>query len=316
MTRVAVLSISFSQNETLRREMLELYPDTKFNEDFIRFDEDGLMECLQGRDAVVCGLEPITARVLDALPELKIISRMGVGLDNIAPAALRERGVRLGWKGGVNRQSVAELTICFAIAGLRHVGPLNHAMRAGRKPRQKMGRHLGGRVFGIHGCGFIGKELVKLLQPFGCTILVHDMLDFPDFYAEYSVTPVSLDELHQRSDVLSLHLPLSRSPRGIYDSDMLSRLRSDCVLINTCRGGIVDEDALKDHLQRNSIAAACFDVFAIEPALDVDLLNAPNFLATPHIGGSADEARMTMGRAAIAGIADNFIPEPGRHPFD
>ena len=125
-----------------------------------------------------------------------------------------------------------------------------------------------------------------------------------------------MDDLVERSEVLSLHLPLNDTTRDLYTANILDRLRPDCVLINTCRGGIVDEKALKRRLQDGKIAAACFDAFAIEPPTDDAFLNAPNFVCTPHIGGSAEEAQLAMGRAAIAGLEDNFVPEPGCFPFD
>jgi phosphoglycerate dehydrogenase-like enzyme len=206
--------------------------------------------------------------------------------------------------------------IAFSVCALRHVGPLYAEMRAGTRPRHQMGRHLGGRVVGLHGCGHVGKEVVRLLQPWNCRIIACDIRDFGDFYGEYGVEKVSMDELVGRAEVLSLHLPLNETTRGLYSGDVLDAMRGDAVLINTCRGGIVDEVALKERLLDGRLAAACFDVFAIEPPVDDALLNAPNFLCTPHIGGSAEEARLEMGRAAIAGIEDNFVPAPGVHPFD
>lgn len=316
MTRVAVPSISFCQTETLRRELLERYPDTRFNDAQRRMSDDELVEFLSGRDAAIMGLENLTEAMLDRLPELRIISRMGVGLDNVDPALLRDRGIRMGWTGGTNRRSVAELMIAFSVCALRHVAPLNAEMRAGARPRQRMGRHLGGRVVGLHGCGHVGKEVVRLLKPWGCTILACDIRDYGEFYAEQGVEAVSMDDLLVRSEVLSLHLPLNDATRGLYGAATLDRMRPDAVLINTCRGGIVDETALKERLCDGRLAAACFDAFAVEPPTDDALLNAPNFLCTPHIGGSAEEARIAMGRAAIDGIEDNFLPAPGIHPFD
>lgn len=316
MTRVAVPSISFCQTEALRAELLARYPDARFNETQRRMSDDELVEFLSGCDVAIMGLENLTAAMLDRLPDLRIIARMGVGLDNVDPAMLRDRGIRIGWRGGVNKQSVSELTIAFSVCALRHVAPLYAEMRAGARPRQKMGRHLGGRVVGLHGCGNVGKEIVRLLEPWHCRILACDIQDYGDFYAAHGVEPVSMDELVARSEVLSLHLPLNDSTRGLYSADVLAAMRPDAVLINTCRGGIVDETALKACLYEGRIAAACFDVFALEPPADEALLNAPNFLCTPHIGGSAAEARIAMGLAAIDGIEDNFLPEPGVYPFD
>lgn len=315
MTRVAIPSISFCQTESLRRAVLEKYPDTRFNEEQRRMTDDELVVFLSDRDAAIMGLENLTAEMLDQLPDLKIISRMGVGLDNVDPAMLRDRGIRIGWTGGTNRRSVAELMIAFSVCALRHVGPLYAAMRDGDRPRHLMGRHLSGRIVGLHGCGNVGKDVVRLLQPWDCEILAHDIRDYADFYAEFGVTAVSMEELVERSEVLSLHIPLDDTTRGLYSGDVLDRMRDDAVLINTCRGGIIDEAALKARLLDGRLAAACIDAFAVEPPTDDELLNAPNFLCTPHIGGSAEEARLAMGKAAIDGIEDNFLPEPGVFPF-
>jgi phosphoglycerate dehydrogenase-like enzyme len=315
MTRVAIPSISFCQTETLRKAVLEKYPDTRFNEEQRRMTDDELVVFLSDRDAAIMGLENLTAEMLDQLPNLKIIARMGVGLDNVDPAMLRARGIRIGWTGGTNRRSVAELMIAFSISALRHVGPLYVAMRAGKRPRHQMGRELSGRVVGLHGCGNVGKDVVRLLQPWNCEILAHDIRDYAEFYSEFGVQAVSMEELVERSEVLSLHIPLDDTTRGLYSADVLDRMRDDSVLINTCRGGIVDEPALKERLLDGRLAAACVDAFAVEPPTDDELLNAPNFLCTPHIGGSSAEARLAMGRAAIDGIEDNFLPEPGVFPF-
>ena len=277
--------------------------------------DDELVVFLSDRDAAIMGLENLTADMLDQLPELKIISRMGVGLDNVDPGMLRDRGIRIGWTGGTNRRSVAELMIAFSICALRHVGPLYAAMRNGERPRHQMGRQLSGRVVGLHGCGNVGKDVVRLLQAWDCEILAHDLLDFPEFYDEFGVTPVSFEDLVTRSEVVSLHIPLDDTTRGLYSAGVLDLMRDDAVLINTCRGGIIDEYALKQRLMEGRLAAACIDAFAVEPPTDDELLNAPNFLCTPHIGGSAEEARLAMGRAAIDGIEDNFLPEPGVFPF-
>ena len=153
-----------------------------------------------------------------------------------------------------------------------------------------------------------GKDLVPLLQPFGCQVLVYDIRDYPDFYAAYGVEAVSLETLLARSDIVTLHVPLDDSTCGMLDAQRLAMLKSTAILINAARGGLVDEAALKQMLQRKCLAAAAFDVFSVEPPQDQELLALPNFLATPHIGGSAHEAILAMGRAAIDGLDYNQIP--------
>ncbi|HZF29582.1 MAG TPA: NAD(P)-dependent oxidoreductase [Gammaproteobacteria bacterium] len=315
---MAVPAISFAQHPGLVKLLLERYPGAKVNVEGVPYyrSEQETIDYLRGHDAAIVSFEPINERTLGALPELKVISKLGVGLDKIDPAALRAHGVRLGWTPGVNKRSVAELTLCLAIAALRHVVDLNAAMRRAERPLQRMGRHLSGRVVGVHGCGEIGKEFVRLLQPFECTVLACDTKDYSEFYARYGVTPVSFDELLARSEVLSIHLTVTKLTRGLYDAATLDKLRPDCVLINTARGRIVDETALKERLKARRIAAAAVDAFAVEPPTDDELLSLPNFIATPHLGASAEEARWRMGETAIDGLVDNFLPEPGIYPFE
>jgi D-3-phosphoglycerate dehydrogenase len=316
--RIAVPAISFGQHPTLVKLLRERYPDCKINTEGIPHyrSERDTIDYLRGYDAAIVSFEPINDRVLSALPELKVVAKLGVGLDKIDPAAMQRHGVRLGWTPGVNKRSVAELALCLAIAGLRHVVDLNAAMRRAERPLQRMGRQLTGRVVGIHGCGEIGKELVRLLAPFDCTVLACDIKDYRDFYSEHRVQVVGFEELLARSEVLSIHLTVTNSTRGLYDAPTLDKLRPDCVLINTARGRIIDEEALKERLKNGRIAAAAIDAFAVEPPTDDELLNLPNFIATPHIGAGSEEARLRMGTTAIEGLINNFIPQPGVFPFE
>ena len=305
--RVAVCSRSFSTHPVLRGELLARYPVVTFNDAGERLAGDRLVEFLKGHDKAIVALEAIDASVLAQLPQLKVISKYGVGLDKIDLAALAACGTRLGWTAGVNRRSVSELVISFAIAMLRQVPRAHQEVRAGGW-RQHVGGLLTGRTVGIIGCGYVGKDLALLLKAFECSILAHDILDFPDFYAAHGITPVSLDALLAQADVVTLHVPLDETTRGMLDARRLALLKPSAVLINAARGDLVDETALKEMLLRGRLAAAAFDVFAIEPPQDRELLSLPNFLATPHIGGSAEEAILAMGRAAIVGLDDNAIP--------
>jgi phosphoglycerate dehydrogenase-like enzyme len=316
--RVAVPAISFGQHPGLVELLRRRYPGSKINLEGIPYyrSERDTIEYLRGYDAAIVSFEPINDHVLDALPELKVVSKLGVGLDKIDAAAMNRHGVRLGWTPGVNKRSVAELALCMALAGLRHVVALNAAMRRGERPLQRMGRQLTGRVVGIHGCGEIGKEFIKLLQPFECTVLACDIVDYSEFYESHGVERVEIDELLARSEVLSIHLTVTDETRGLYGAATLDKLRRDCVLINTARGRIVDEGALKERLRDGRLAAAGFDAFADEPPDDDELLNLPNFIATPHIGAGSEEARWRMGETAVEGLTDNFLPEPGRYPFE
>lgn len=316
--RVAVPAISFCQQDNLVSRLLKLYPDSRVNVECIpRYhSEEDTIEYLRDCDAAIVSFERINDRVLSALPQLKVVSKLGVGLDKIDPAAMRKHGVRLGWTAGVNSRAVAELTLTILLAALRNVIPLNQAMRAGQRPLQRLGRQLSGRVVGIHGCGHIGQEVVKLLQPFNCEILACDIKDYAGFYQSHGVEPVGMDAMLQRSEIVSIHLPVTKKTLGLYSDEVLAKLREGAILINTARGRIVDEAALRERLKSGKIGAACFDVFALEPPDDDELLNLPNFISTPHIGASTEEARWQMGITAIDGLQDNFLPEPGVYPFE
>ena len=296
----------------LRERILAEYPAAKFNDDIRhRMTEDEVIAFLSDCDSAIMGGDVVNDRVLEALPHIRDIGIFGVGLNTVDLPACQRHGVRLGFTPGVNRLAVAELALCFMIAGLRWVAPLSLAMRNGERPRTRVGRSLSGRVVGLHGCGHIGKEVVRLLAPFGCTIIAHDIREYPEFYRAHDVTPVSLDELTERSEVLSLHIPRSRATENLYDTARLSRLRPDCVLVNTCRGGIVDEDALFERLDSGQLVAACFDVFTHEPPTDDRLLRHPNLLSTPHAGASTVEARIAMVEAALRGLRHGELVEPG-----
>jgi D-3-phosphoglycerate dehydrogenase len=309
MTKVAVASRSFSRHPILRAELLAHYPDVTFNDAGLSLSGDALVDFLQGHDKAITALERLDEGILSRLPDLKVVGKYGVGLDMIDLAALSRLGKRLGWTGGVNKRSVSELVISAAIALLRHV-PQGHALVRDGGWRQLMGRQLSQRTVGIVGCGHVGKDLAQLLRAFGCTVLAHDIKDSPDFYAANGVQSLPLDDLLRQADIVTLHLPLDSSTHGILNAGRLGLMKPDAILINMARGGLVDEAMLTRMLSDGRLAGAAFDVFAEEPPTNLDLLRLPNMLALPHIGGSAEEAVLAMGRAAIAGL------DAARDPLD
>lgn len=305
--RVAVTSRSFSKNPVLREELLSKYNNATFNDQGLKLQDESLVEFLKGHQKAITALERIDDSTLSQIPELKVISKYGVGLDMIDVPAMQKYSVKLGWTGGVNRRSVSELVISFAIALLRHVPESNREVLSGTWS-QHIGGHLSGRTVGIIGCGFVGKDLVKLLKPFDCPILVNDIKEYKDFYKQNNIKAVDKNTLLTNSDIVTLHVPLDESTRNILSKTDLSLMKHDAILINAARGGLVNENALKEMLKNGKLGGAALDVFSTEPPEDKELLGLPNFIVTPHIGGSAYEAIMAMGRAAIDGLDNNFIP--------
>jgi len=185
----------------------------------------------------------------------------------------------------------------------RSVVPLAHELAAGGW-RHPGGRQLSSSTVGVVGCGHVGQQVARLCRAFGATVLAHDVRAYDDFYRAASVTPVTLDALLQESDIVTIHVPLDASTRGLIDARAIALMKPDALLINTARGGIVDEPALKAALVERRLAGAACDVFAVEPPVDHELLLLPNFIGTPHIGGGTREAVLAMGRAAIEGLSN------------
>lgn len=305
--RVAVCSRSFSKNTTLRKELLNQYKNVTFNDKGLIMESKSLINFLQGHSKAIIAMERIHESIISSLPDLKVISKYGVGLDKIDLVSLRNHQIKLGWTQGVNKRSVSELTLTLIISLLRYVSYSNDQIKKSVW-RQNIGNNLTGKKVGIIGCGNIGKDLVKILEPFNCKVLVNDIVNYSDFYKQYNIIPVDIEKLLSESDIVTLHIPLDDKTNNLLNADRLSLMKSDAILINTARGGLVDETFLKKMLVNNNLRAAAFDVFAEEPPRDYQLINLPNFMCTSHIGGSSEEAILAMGRAAIKGLDNNIIP--------
>lgn len=192
--RVAVCSRSFSKNSTLRSELLERYSKVTFNDAGLQLVGEELVDFLKEHDKAIIGLEKITEDLLQQLPELKVIGKFGVGLDTLDLSAMEKFGIYLGWMPGTNKRSVSELVISNIIALLRHVPSVHQEVLTG-KWRQQMGGLLSGRTVGIIGCNNIGKDVITLLQPWGCKFLSYDLVDSPEFNSAHGVLAVGLEEL-------------------------------------------------------------------------------------------------------------------------
>jgi len=298
---VAVASRSFSKNRRLRDELAARYATIRWNSTDRVLEGGELADFLRGHERAITGLDRLDEHVFSAVPELRLVSKYGVGLDMIDLDAARRHRVSIRWTPGVNRQAVAELTIAFMLALSRRLVPLAVDMRDGGW-RQPGGRQISSAVVGVVGCGHVGQEVARLCRAFGANVIANDIRVYDEFYRAHAVTPVDLRTLLAQSDFVTLHVPLDASTRGLIGAPELASMKPTAFLINTARGGIVDEDALKTALSSAQIAGAALDVFVTEPPIDRELLQLANVLATPHIGGSTEEAMLAMGRAAIAGL--------------
>ncbi|WP_027388956.1 NAD(P)-dependent oxidoreductase [Chrysiogenes arsenatis] len=270
-----------------------------------RLPEKDIIAMLQHCDAAIVGLDKITPALLQQCPRVKVISKFGVGLDNIDVAACEQRGVRVLAAFGVNRRSVAELTLNFMLSLIRNCYRSATSLKAGQWVKNG-GRCLTEKKIGIIGVGNIGKEVIHLLQPFQCEILANDILDLDVYYAGVGAKSATKDEIFRSCDIITLHTPLTPQTQHMVTLDSLKRMKNDAFLINTARGGIVKTEDLKEALRQQLIAGAALDVFEVEPFYDDELLNTMNVLCTPHIGGNAQEAVFAMGESALNLLVNHY----------
>lgn len=303
--QLAVTSPSFSKNVMLQQEIYRYFSQATLNIAGIRLDKKNFVEFVGNADAIIVGLEEINEEVLNQLPNLKIIAKYGVGLNNIDLEACRKHNIRIGWTGGVNRLSVAEMTLGYMLMLCRNLYVTSNELKQGIWNKSG-GFQLSGKTVGIIGIGYIGKEVIRLLQPFGCTILVNDIINQSDYYNEYHLHEVSKEEIYARSDIVTIHTPLDKTTEGMIDRDVFMTMKPSAFVLNSARGGIINEHDLKWALQNHIIAGAAIDAYIEEPPSDTDLLSLPNLICTPHIGGNAQEAVEAMGLSAINHLREYF----------
>ena len=303
--KVVVTPPAFCKSEHLKSILSSLFPNTVYSEKNNYLSESELIGFLKDADAAIIGRDSITKATLEALPQLKIISKYGVGLDNLDISSIKEKGVELAVTAGTNKRSVAELTLSFML-GLCHrtfIGA--ERIKRGEWIREG-GHNLSGKTIGIIGCGNVGKEVVHLLKPFGCVILVCDIEDRSKFCSDQGVIESSIGSLIEKSDIVTLHVPLTDLTRNMIDETVLRKMTANAYLINTSRGEVVNSSALHKALVSGEISGAALDVFCSEPPDDMAFLELPNLMVTPHIGGNSVEAVEAMGQAAIDNLVEFF----------
>lgn len=242
-----------------------------------------VLPAVKRADIIVVGVERISREVIDAAPNLKLIIKHGAGYDNIDVAYAKEKGVAVTFARGRNAGSVAELTMGLILAAARGIAYTNMRMRDGHWGLY-MGDEVEGKTLGLVGFGAIGARVARYAKAFGMWILVYDPFLSPEQIAAGGGEAAGLDRLLAESDYVSLHVPATRENVGLIDRDALAKMKKTAYLINTSRGEIVDEDALIAALKNGVIKAAALDVFSTEPARP-EIVDLPNVLATPHIGG-------------------------------
>lgn len=279
-------------------------------------DERAIMRKSRRADAMLVRVAPITARVIDAAPRLRHIQKHGVGVDAIDVAHATARGIPVSFTPEANATAVAEHAVTAALAAFKRLAVQDAIVSAGKwRAAMILPVHeLAGRTAGVVGGGRIGRKVIHaLVHGFGMRGLVFDPYLTPHDVADEDVELTdSLHELLRRADLVSLHVPLTPATRHLIDADALAEMRPTAVLVNTCRGPVVDEAALAEALWDERIAGAAIDVFADEPPGSSPLVEAPNVLLTPHFAGLTVESNRRMAVHAAEEIRRVLAGEPPR----
>lgn len=264
-------------------------------------DEQTLLRQLPGCVGWLAGVEPVSEKVIAAATELKVISRNGVGTDNLPVPALRERGIRLCTADGANASGVAELAIALMFASLRHIHTTSSGIKSGQWPRFQ-GNEIRGQVLGVIGCGAIGREVARLACALGCRVLGYDpmqpQLDLPPDRFRWA----TLEEIWQQASMFTLHCPPPRDGTPLVGAAQLMQMRRGAIIINTARAGLVDDDALIAALDSGYLTAYAADVFKEEPPQSLALAGHSRVIATSHIGGFTTESVDRATEMAVANL--------------
>lgn len=302
---MADIVISEFMDEAAIRELLP-GRDVLYDAKLVDRPDDLIAALADARALVVRNRTQVRGALLEAAPKLRVVGRLGVGLDNIDVEACKARGIAVCPATGANDVAVAEWAITAMLVLLRGAWSATPQVIAGAWPRMStIGREASGKTLGLVGLGGIARETATRAAALGLRICAADPLLPADHPAWKLAERVTLDELVQRSDVISLHVPLTDQTRGLFDAARIAAMRRGSILLNAARGGVVDEAALAAALRSGHLGGAALDVFAQEPldaAQGALFAGVPNLLLTPHIAGVTDESNVRVSRVTLEAV--------------
>ena len=278
-----------------------------------RLSESELSGLIPPFGALIAGTEPITAAVMDKAPHVKLIARVGIGLDSVDLPEARRRGIAVTYTPEAPAPAVAELTLGVILSLLRGIHQADRRLRAGTWSRV-MGRRLAGLTVGVIGVGRVGRRLIRLLRGFsGVNVLANDIEPDRVFGQSRGVSWVDKEILFRESDIVTVHVPLTPETHRLVGREELGAMRPTALLINTARGGIVDEIALASALREHQIAGAAVDVYESEPYAG-ELTSLENCLLTCHMGSMSEDCRAQMEQEAVDDVVRFFDGKPPARP--
>ncbi len=261
-------------------------------------ETDGPIEVqIKGFDCVVVrSATKITRDVIEAADKLKLVVRAGVGLDNVDQEAAKEKGIDVQNTPEAPTVSVAEMVFSAMFAMARNITQADSSMKDERWEKKKLtGTELWTKTLGVVGFGRIGCEVAKRAKAFDMEVLAYDVLDINQICMELGAKRTDFEDLVRKSDYITIHVPLVPKTRGMFGEKEFAMMKKTAFLVNTARGGVVDEKALLRALNEDKIAGAALDVFENEPPLDWELVKHPRLVATPHLASSTIEAQVRVG---------------------
>jgi len=265
--------------------------------------EDQLAALIKGIDGIIVGEDDVTRKVIEAADQLKVISKNGVGVNQIDIAAATAKGVVVTNTPGANSNAVADLTFGLMLSVARRIPFAHNATREGKWDKF-FGTEVGGRRSAFVGTGYIGKGVARRARGFEMRILGYDVVQDADFAAQAGLTYVPLETIFREADFVTLHLPLTKETQGIVTREHLRMMKRTAYLVNIARGGVVRSSDLFDALQRKELAGAAVDVFEEEPPIANPLLTLDNVVTTSHIGAFTWESMENMGTIAAQNLID------------
>ena len=265
--------------------------------------QDKLLARVQDADIIMLANQPLSAEIINACPKLKMLSVAFTGVDHVALEACRARNILVCNAAGYSTNAVAELTFGLAISVIRNIVPCDARCRRAETKDGLVGFELFGKTFGVVGTGAIGARVAKIAAAFGCRVLAYSRTEKQKL-VDAGVQYVSLDELLEQSDFVSLHVPLTEATRGLINAEAIAKMKQGAVLLNTARGPVVDSAALAAALNAGKLAGAGIDVFEGEPpiAKEHPLCSAKNTVLTPHVAFASREALETRADIVFANI--------------
>ena len=307
--RVLVTTCPFGEIDRDPVQLLEAanipFTPNPFNR---RLREDELAEIIGPYEALIAGTEPITEGVLQHATNLRLIARVGIGLDSVALRAARKRGIAVTYTPAAPSPAVAELAVGQMLALLRQTPTANREIREGIW-RRRIGRRLGLMTVGVIGVGRIGRRVIQHLKGWSPQILANDIREDLDFPGMTGCTWTDVETIYRRADIITLHVPLTRRTRGMIGEQQFAMMKSDAIFINTARGELVDEGALARALHAKPQFSAAIDVFEQEP-YHGELNSLENCLLSSHMGSATRDCRLRMELEAAQEVVRHFKGQP------